>query len=266
MKNSLLLFFLFPLFSLSQTYNVQTTDALGNINTIKVTKESNPYENIKVIKPYDNDEINKQANAFSNSIKAAAANGAFLTASQKAKDLVSLKETNLNKFKYIVVANISAAKAKEVPKIRKVLTEELFKTNFKIVQNLDKLPEDLLENDDLALYLYLNSENENWPFKNVVMSLTDKDGNLIHQRGVRHDRSASFLTRLVLKSIKNHPHKFDINAKSYAQKNNSVIVEISKEDAVKRIKEAKELFDSGILNAEEYEKLIVKYKAIIMGN
>ena len=48
MKNLLLFFFLSPFFSLSQTYNVQTTDALGNINTIKVTKESNPYENIKV--------------------------------------------------------------------------------------------------------------------------------------------------------------------------------------------------------------------------
>ena len=66
MKNLLLFFFLSPFFSLSQTYNVQTTDALGNINTIKVTKESNPYENIKVIKPYDNDEINKHKEVFKN--------------------------------------------------------------------------------------------------------------------------------------------------------------------------------------------------------
>ena len=39
-----------------------------------------------------------------------------------------------------------------------------------------------------------------------------------------------------------------------------------KDEAVKRLKEAKDLFDSGILTKEEYDKLVAKYKPIIMGN
>ena len=38
------------------------------------------------------------------------------------------------------------------------------------------------------------------------------------------------------------------------------------DEAIKRIKEAKDLFDTGILSQEEYDKLVAKYKAIIMGN
>ncbi|MDB3968138.1 SHOCT domain-containing protein [Flavobacteriaceae bacterium] len=41
---------------------------------------------------------------------------------------------------------------------------------------------------------------------------------------------------------------------------------IGRDEAIKRIKEAKDLFDSGILSQEEYDELVAKYKAIIMGN
>ena len=41
---------------------------------------------------------------------------------------------------------------------------------------------------------------------------------------------------------------------------------INRDEAIKRIKEAKDLFDSGILSQEEYDELVAKYKAIIMGN
>ena len=41
---------------------------------------------------------------------------------------------------------------------------------------------------------------------------------------------------------------------------------INRDEAIKRIKEAKDLFDVGILSQEEYDKLVAKYKAIIMAN
>ena len=41
---------------------------------------------------------------------------------------------------------------------------------------------------------------------------------------------------------------------------------INRDEAIKRIKEAKDLFDTGILSQEEYDELVAKYKAIIMGN
>ena len=50
---------------------------------------------------------------------------------------------------------------------------------------------------------------------------------------------------------------------------NSNVVEnevIDRDEAIKRIKEAKDLFDTGILSQEEYDKLMAKYKPIIIGN
>ena len=41
---------------------------------------------------------------------------------------------------------------------------------------------------------------------------------------------------------------------------------IDRDQAIKRIKEVKDLFDTGILSQEEYDKLVAKYKAIIMAN
>ena len=41
---------------------------------------------------------------------------------------------------------------------------------------------------------------------------------------------------------------------------------INRDEAIKRIKEAKDFFDTGILSQEEYDELVAKYKAIIMGN
>ena len=39
-----------------------------------------------------------------------------------------------------------------------------------------------------------------------------------------------------------------------------------RDEDIKRIKEAKDLFDTGILSQGEYDELVTKYKAIIMGN
>ena len=94
----------------------------------------------------------------------------------------------------------------------------LKKQIFVLINDLDNIPEDLNLNPNLGLYLYLISENENWPFKNVSLSLTNANGDIIHQRVVRHDRTASFLAGLVLQSIKAHPHKFDAKKLHLQQK------------------------------------------------
>jgi len=213
-----------------------------------------------------NEAIQRSYDNMAQSLSLLKASGGIKTARQKAKDLTSLNGKNLNTFKYIVIANINTTKEKEIPKIRKVISNELGSTNFILVPNIANAPEDLITNPNLALYLNLNSENENWPFKNVILSLTDINGNLIHQREVRHDRTAAFLTGLVLQSIKNHPHKYDKNAivKSNPEPVSSDNKKISKEEATKRLKEAKDLYDSGILTKIEYDKLIAKYKPIIM--
>ena len=42
--------------------------------------------------------------------------------------------------------------------------------------------------------------------------------------------------------------------------------ELSREEAIKRLKESKSLFDDGILTQQEYDELVKKYKEVIMKN
>ena len=252
--------------SFAQTYNVKK-----NIDgTVTVTNQNNAYSNPKIINDNSaqswNNAVQKNNVAMNNMIKNMAASGAFKTARQKAEDIISLKEKNINKYKYIVVAKIAASKEKEIPKIKKVIIEDLSKTNFIIIQNLDKIPEDLIVNPDLGLYLYLVSENENWPFKNVVLSLATIKGDIIHQRAVRHDRTASFLTSLVLKSIRTYPHKFDVNAVNEEEIVEKEISSTLREKAIKELKALKELLDLELITKEEFDKKSNQLKKIILGN
>jgi hypothetical protein len=109
----------------------------------------------------------------------------------------------------------------------------------------------------MCLLLSVSSQNDGWPFKKVILFITDYDGNIIHQRGVRHDRSAHYLTKLTLSSIVSHPHVF--RKQIVLDKN-----KITRQEAIKKLKEAKDLFDSGIINSGEYEVFSNKYKPIIM--
>ena len=262
MKKLILLLLFIPLVSLGQIQvsGQKATYANPYPQPIKVQIQNNPSNAW-------NQAMQNNNAAMSNMIRNMAASGAFATARQKAKDITGLNGKNINKYKYIVVANVSATKEKEIPKIRKKINDELSKTNFKIIQNLDNIPEDLIINPDLGLYLYLVSENENWPFKNVILSLANIKGDMIHQRAVRHDRTASFLTGLVLQSIRTHPHKFDINASLEEEK----IVEINisttnKEDAIKELKNLKELLDLELITKEEFDIKSKELKKIILGN
>ncbi len=247
-----LLFLFLPLFAFSQITigGQQATYANPYPQPIKIQIQENPQQ-----------AWNKAFQSNSNLFRNLSASGAFRTARQKAEDIISLGDKSINRYKYIVVANILASKEKEIPKIRQVINEELGKTNFKIIHNLNKIPDDLVSNPDLALYLYINSENENWPFKNVVLTILDFEGGIIHQRGVRHDRTASFLTGLVLESIKRHPHKFDINASKNQKKEDA---DIDKASAVEELKNLKELLELDLITKEEFDKKSIELKKIIL--
>ncbi len=49
-------------------------------------------------------------------------------------------------------------------------------------------------------------------------------------------------------------------------KEETVKSELTREEAVKRLKESKSLLDDGILSQQEYDELAKKYKEIIMKN
>lgn len=255
----------FSLFMVSITINAQI-----EISGQKATY-SNPYpQPIQVeIKRNPMEVWNQQMQnnnlAISNSMMALAASGAFKTARQKAEDIIPLNGINLNVFKYLVYSDISASKQKEISKIKKTLDEELGNTTFVLVTNTTDIPEDLFNNPNLGLYLYLNSEDKNWPFKKVVLSLTTFNGELIHQRAVNHDRSAHFLTGLVLESIKTYPHRFDeelLNEQS--QKEASLNGKKQKEEAIEELKQLKELLDLKLITEEEFNERAIPLKDIIL--
>ena len=271
MKKLTLLLLIIPLVSFSQTYKVKETNynQFTGESTIEIKEQKRGYDipGPDYVLPENNTNQIIQNNnaAISNMIRSLAASGAFRTARQKAKDIISIEGKNLNEFKYIVVSKVSASKENEIPKIKKKIISELNNTNFVVVNDLDNSPEDLNQNPNLGLYLYLISENANWPFKNVSLSLTNANGDLLHQRVVNHDRTASFLTGLVLQSIKTHPHKFD---KKKITNQTKIKVENSnstnKKDAIEELKNLKELLDLGIITKLEYDTKALELKKIIL--
>ena len=206
-----------------------------------------------------NKEMEKNYDNYANNLRRAAANGAFLTASQKAKDIVPIK-SSLNSYKYLVIKDIKVEKDSQLKKVMNTINTELSKTNFEIINfNSKNLPSDFLADTNLAVFLNVTSQLNNWPFRTVTSHLYNYEGEVLHSRSVRHDRSPHFLTRLVLEEIVAYPY-------IYSPKSNMDSKKITREEAIKKLKEAKELLDLGILKKEEYDKIADELKPVIINN
>jgi hypothetical protein len=247
-----------------QTYEVTTTTRGANYSAYTGQGQSTSTSTIKVQQD-PNDAYKKGIEQMSNNFRIAAQNGAFKTASEKCEDVLPIN-INLNKFKYIFINKISASKQKEEVEINETILEELSTTSWVILDIEKEVPEDLKNNPNLAIYLYIDSQNDGWPFKNVSLSLTDYKGKIIHQRAVRHDRSASFLSKLTLKTIKTYPYKFDPSLIEKELLTNDESNNISKTDALKKLKEAKEFLELNVISKEQYEELVLKLKPILLNN
>jgi hypothetical protein len=265
MKFFLSLFIVFSINVFSQTTYEIKTETLGpnynaytgqgkTISTSTVTLKKDP-----------NKEMNEMTKNVGNNLAKAINNGAFKTASQKCEDIVAIP-LNINKYKYLTISKVSSSKEKEIIDITKVIYEELKGTNWILLDSNSILPEDLKINPNLSLFLYLNSENVGWPFRIVGLTITDYKGNIIHQRAVRHDRSATFLAELTLKSIKTFPYSFNSDLVDKQLLSDEDSKKLTKEEALIKLKEAKELLDLKVISNDEYELLINKLKPILINN
>lgn len=259
---------LLPFLINAQTYEVTTTTRGSNYSAYTGQGQSTSTSTIKV-KQDPNEAYRKNmeqmSTNFAQAISVAAKNGAFATASEKCEDIIPIS-INLNKYKYIFINKISASKEKEEVEMKETILEELSTTNWVILDIDKEIPEDLKNNQNLGIYLFLDSQNDGWPFKNVKFSLTDYKGNIIHQRAVRHDRSARFLSKLTLKSIKTHPHTFDPSLIEKELLSNDEFSNMTKADALKKLKEAKEFLELNVISKEQYEELVLKLKPILLVN
>jgi hypothetical protein len=265
MKKAIFIIVLFySIVAVSQTYQVTTTTQGPNYSPYTGQGQTTSTSTIKVVHD-PNEAIIKSSEQLGKSISIAAQNGAFKTASEKCEDIVPIS-INLNKFKYIFINKITASKKKEEEEITKIVNDELSKTNWILLDSAKELPADLSNNRNLAIYLFINSENDGWPFKNVNLTLTDFKGNVLHKRGVRHDRSAQFLAKLTLNTLKNYPYNFDssLGEKELIEKEN--LSKLSKTDALNKLKEAKELLELNVISKEQYDDLVVKLKPILLEN
>ena len=265
MKNSIFsLILLLPFFSISQTYKVTTTTQGANYSPYTGQGQTTSTSTIKVVKD-PNEALVKSFEQFGNNMKIAAQNGAFKTASQNCQDIIPIS-INLNKFKYIFINKISASKQNQIVEINKMVNEELFNTNWVILDSDKEIPADLLNNKNLAVYLFIDSVTYDWPFKNVSLTLTDYKGNILHKRAVRHDRSAEFLAKLTLNTIKNYPYNFDASLVEKELLDNEELGKLSKTDALKKLKEAKEFLDLNVISKDQYDNLVLKLKPLLLEN
>ncbi len=258
MKNILAAILMISFNSFSQTYEVKTETKGSNYNAYTGQGVTTSTSTI-IVKKDPNQEIVEMSKNFANSFKIAAKNGAFKTASQKCEDIISIP-SNINKYKYLFVRSITASKEKEVVAIKKTIYEELKSTNWIILDTLSVIPDDLKINPNLALFLTLDSENVGWPFRIVGLTLFDYKENIIHQRVVRHDRSAEFLAELTLKSLKNYPYTFNNGLVDKELISEEELKKITKSEALIKLKEAKELLDLKVITIEEYELLVLRLK------
>ena len=194
--------------------------------------------------------MEKNYDNYANNLRRAAANGAFLTASQKAKDIVPIKSFQL--VKYLVIKDIKVEKDSQLKKVMNTINTELSKTNFEIINfNSKNLTSDFLADTNLAVFLNVTSQLNNWPFRTVTSHLYNYEGEVLHSRSVRHDRFPYFLLA--------YPYIYSPKSNMYSKK-------ITREEAIKKLKEAKELLDLGILKKEEYDKIADELKPVIINN
>lgn len=182
---------------------------------------------------------------------------------------------NLNGYKYIVIDEIAGAHNGET---RRFITKNLEKSDYVIV-NLqepkithDFLPEELLENPNLALYARVWTESK-FCFR-VHFSLYNFKNDLIHYQT---DDSCGLMSKAIkgsISSVTGRRHLFDesLVVDAWAIKtqmvseDNSRKSKLSKDKAIEEIKKLKELLDQGIITDLEYEEKAKELKKIILDN
>ena len=193
--------------------------------------------------------------------------------------LVPLK-VDLNAFKYIVFNKVGPDAGKSATRtlIRK-LKKNLTPLDYKVINLLakkeednDPIPEDLKSDPSIGLYFTFKCTDD-MQGVSAYLSIFDSNENLVFYKNTV-GWMVSGVTKKIASELLANNHSYKPNIPKYLPvqlTEEDILVrkekaDIAKDEAVKRLKEAKDLFDSGILTKEEYDKLVAKYKPIIMGN
>jgi len=248
MKKTILLYILFGLFF--NTIFGQYVPPQNNYN-VTVTKKKSFSESF-------NDGLragaaNKQANA------AAAAARAEAMKDNYSKINIDELIDNSDKYKYVLVEKVTGWMVNENIK---TLKNTLEGSNIYEFVNMSgpkrfwthkKLPEVILKSPESVLRLSFHREAQGQYTRTSKVALMDSDDNVIYQAEHKNIDYATMLIPLLNKYVTSKEDK--------ALKN-----KLARDEAIKKLRDAKELLELDVLTQEEYNSLVKEYKAMLLSD
>ena len=145
----------------------------------------------------------------------------------------SLRNANLNSFKYFVVETTSKKSSK------KTILKELKKRNFNVIDSEEKLPNDLIENPALALYI-TSFENCGWSSCEATVSLSTESGEVYWQSLTQSEWSIGSSLKRALAPLLSYKYNYDPSSINSEQ---NLVYESEDGINIKSEKSLREYFD-----------------------
>jgi len=171
---------------------------------------------------------------------------------------IDLLKDNGDKYKYVLVKSLTGTEEKlntiNITKTLKASSIYGFvnRTGPKSRWTHKKIPEVINRNQNLVLYLSFHMEAQGPNNRLMKVTIDDYKDNTVYQADFKNKDFSSMLSPLLSPYITS---KEQLNLKNKE----------SRDEAIKLLKEAKELLNLGILTEEEYAQMVEKYKSIIIG-
>jgi hypothetical protein len=247
MKNILFtLIFLFSLTSFSQYVS-------PNQNKVNVTVKQEQTIGQQIAQGRQAAAAQATANAATETARAQAMKDNY------SKVNIDLLKDNGNKYKYVVLRSVTGWMPEENIK---TINNTLKGSNiYGFVSQLGpkrrwshrEMPEVISRRQDEVLYLSWHREEQGSFTRTSKLTLEDYNNKVIFQADYKNIGYSEMLNPLLSEYI--------TSAEDQELKNN-----LERDIALKKIKEAKELLDLGVISQQEYQALVDKYKPILLRN
>jgi hypothetical protein len=247
MKNILFtLIFLFSLTSFSQYVS-------PNQNNVNVTVKQEQTIGQQIAQGRQAAAAQATANAATETARAQAMKDNY------SKVNIDLLKDNGNKYKYVVLRSVTGWMPEENIK---TINNTLKGSNiYGFVSQLGpkrrwshrEMPEVISRRQDEVLYLSWHREEQGSFTRTSKLTLEDYNNKVIFQADYKNIGYSEMLNPLLSEYI--------TSAEDQELKNN-----LERDIALKKIKEAKELLDLGVISQQEYQALVDKYKPILLRN
>ena len=249
-----LLLIIVLLFSFSLQSQIYINNAKSDVQSIREAGiERLKLDNANHARMMDNIRRSKEKKAA-----AAAAKEEIWRIDNYEKVNIDLLKDNGDKYKYVLVKSLTGTEEKlNTINITKALKSSSIygfvnRTGPKSRWTHKKIPEVINRSQNLVLYLSFHMEAQGPNNRLMKVTIEDYKDNTVYQADFKNKDFLSMLRPLLSPYITS---KEQMNLKNKE----------SRDEAIKILREAKELLNLGILTEEEYNEMVKKYKSIIIG-